>query len=116
MKKILSIFLAAGIATFVACGPSAEEKAAMEKARQDSIAAVEKARQDSMEAVNKAMMDKMKADSTASADMEKARQDSIQAAGKKKSSVKKSEPKTDATPKTKTLKEKMEEKMKANKK
>jgi len=31
MKKVLSIFLAAGIATFVACGPSAEEKAAMEK-------------------------------------------------------------------------------------
>ena len=39
MKKVLSILLAAGFVAIVACGPSAEEKAAAEKAVQDSIAA-----------------------------------------------------------------------------
>jgi len=42
MKKVFSIFAVAVIATFVACGPSAEEKAKMEeraKQIQDSIAA-----------------------------------------------------------------------------
>lgn len=38
MKKVLSIFAIAGLATaFVACGPSKEELEAKEKARQDSI-------------------------------------------------------------------------------
>ena len=76
MKKILSLFIIAGFTTLIACGPSAEEKAAAEKARQDSInavmtqmaqdsmnaaqAAMEKARQDSMTMV-------MKADSMAKA-------------------------------------------------
>jgi len=42
MKKVLSIIAVAVVATFVACGPSAEEKAKMEeraKFIQDSIAA-----------------------------------------------------------------------------
>jgi hypothetical protein len=42
MKKVFSIIAVAVIATFVACGPSAEEKAKMEeraKQIQDSIAA-----------------------------------------------------------------------------
>ncbi len=42
MKKVLSIIAVAAVATFVACGPSAEEKAKMEeraKQIQDSIAA-----------------------------------------------------------------------------
>jgi len=42
MKKVLSIIAVAVVATFVACGPSAEEKAQMEeraKQMQDSIAA-----------------------------------------------------------------------------
>ncbi len=42
MKKVLSIIVVAVVATFVACGPSAEEKAKMEeraKQIQDSIAA-----------------------------------------------------------------------------
>jgi outer membrane murein-binding lipoprotein Lpp len=42
MKKVLSIIAVAVVATFVACGPSAEEKAKMEeraKFVQDSIAA-----------------------------------------------------------------------------
>ena len=59
MKKVLSILLAAGIATFVACGPSAEEKAAMEKAKQDSIATVQKAYDDSVTAVNAAAAEKV---------------------------------------------------------
>lgn len=42
MKKVFSIIAVAAVATFVACGPSAEEKAQMEeraKEMQDSIAA-----------------------------------------------------------------------------
>jgi len=39
MKRLLSLIVIAGMCTFVACGPSAEEKAkAAEKATQDSIA------------------------------------------------------------------------------
>ena len=37
MKKVLSILFVAGMFAFYACGPSAEEKAAAEKATQDSI-------------------------------------------------------------------------------
>ena len=36
MKKLFAMFVVAGMVAFVACGPSAEQKA--EKARQDSIA------------------------------------------------------------------------------
>ena len=36
MRKLFAMFVVAGMVAFVACGPSAEEKA--EKARQDSIA------------------------------------------------------------------------------
>lgn len=43
MKKVLFTILAAGFIALVACGPSAEEKAAAEKAMQDSIAAAEQA-------------------------------------------------------------------------
>ncbi len=43
MKKVFSTLLAAGIIALVACGPSAEEKAAAEKAMQDSIAQAEQA-------------------------------------------------------------------------
>jgi hypothetical protein len=83
MKKILSLITMACMAALVACGPSAEEKAAMEKARQDSIEKVQKATQDSIDMANKAAADKAKADSTAAADMEKARKDSMEAAQKK---------------------------------
>ncbi len=88
MKKVFSILLAASIATFVACGPSAEEKAAMEKAKQDSIATVQKAYDDSVTTVNAAAAEKARQDSMASANMEKARQDSATAASKKKPAVK----------------------------
>ncbi len=43
MKKVLFTLLSAGFIALVACGPSAEEKAATEKAMQDSIAAAEQA-------------------------------------------------------------------------
>lgn len=65
MKKVLSLIAVAGMFAFIACGPSAEEKEAMDKARKDSIDQVEKARQDSI---------------AQSAEMEKARQDSMAAA------------------------------------
>ena len=82
----------------VSCGPSAEEKAAAEQARQDSIAAVEQARQDSIKAAEEAAMMQARQDSLA-----KASADSIAAAeeavkkpkggSKPKSTPKKEEPK-----------------------
>ena len=38
MKKLLTLVAVAGMFTFVACGPSAEQTAAAEKAKADSIA------------------------------------------------------------------------------
>lgn len=43
MKKALTLIAAAGLFTFAACGPSAKEKAAAEKLKQDSIATAEAA-------------------------------------------------------------------------
>lgn len=69
MKKVLSIALAAGMFSIVACGPSQQETEAAEKAKQDSIAAA--MAQDSMAAAAEAaaaMPDTMAAvDSTAQA-------------------------------------------------
>jgi hypothetical protein len=84
MKKVLSTLLIAGVFAIYACGPSAEEKAKMDKERQDSVERVQKAMNDSIEEANKAAMDKARQDSVAAADMEKARQDSMEAATKKK--------------------------------
>lgn len=42
MKKAIALFLFAGMFAFVACGPSAKEKEAQEKARLDSIAKAER--------------------------------------------------------------------------
>ena len=51
MKKVLSIIAVAAMTTaFVACGPSKEEMEKREQLKQDSIAAVEKAKQDSIAA------------------------------------------------------------------
>ncbi len=44
MKKVFTLITLAGLFTFVACGPSAKERAATEKLRQDSIIAVENAK------------------------------------------------------------------------
>ena len=80
MKKILSLVLIAGFTALIACGPSAEEKAAAEKARQDSINVVmAKMAADSMNAaqalIEKARLDSimmvMQADSIAKATMVK---------------------------------------------
>ncbi len=75
MKKLASLLLVAGMVAFVACGPSAEEKAAMEKAKQDSIDAANKAVQDSIAmAAEQAKMDsiaKAQADSIAAAEANK---------------------------------------------
>jgi hypothetical protein len=81
MKKFLSLFLMAMVATFIACGPSAKEKA--EKARQDSIRVADsiaqielKAKQtaDSIAMVQKAqhIKDSLKQDSIAKAAEKKA--------------------------------------------
>jgi hypothetical protein len=43
MKKVLSLVVLGGMFAFYACGPSAEEKAKMEQAKQDSIAAMQAA-------------------------------------------------------------------------
>jgi hypothetical protein len=43
MKKVFTLVALVGMFSLVACGPSAEEIAAKEKATQDSIAAVEAA-------------------------------------------------------------------------
>jgi hypothetical protein len=76
MKKLFSLLVIAGMFAIVACGPSAEEKAAKEKAKADSIAAVQKAKEDSMAAVQKATDDSIAA-------VQKAKEDSIAASGKK---------------------------------
>ncbi|HRY99255.1 MAG TPA: hypothetical protein P5550_09405 [Bacteroidales bacterium] len=58
MRKFFAMILVAGAFLAVSCGPSAEEKAAAEQARLDSIAAVEaaaeQARLDSIAAVEAA--------------------------------------------------------------
>ena len=84
MKKVFTLIVAASMVSLIACGPSAEEKAAKEKAKQDSIALVQKeqAIQDSI-----AMVAKAKEDSIAM--VAKAKEDSIAAAAAKKGGKKK---------------------------
>ena len=85
MKKLFGFLMIAGMMSFVACEPSAEEKAAeqarLDSIKDDSIAKVEQARNDSIAADEQA-----KADEIARAEQAKA--DSIAAAeankGKKK--------------------------------
>jgi hypothetical protein len=79
MKKVLTLVAFAGMLTFVACGPSAQEKEAMEAKKQDSIAMVEKAKADSMAAAQ-AAVEKAKADSTAAVAAAQAKADSAKAA------------------------------------
>ena len=78
MKKLFAMFVVAGMVAFVACGPSAEEKA--EKARQDSIriadsiAKVEAEKQrvaDSIAMAEQAAKEKAIADSIAAAEANK---------------------------------------------
>ena len=86
MKKLLTLVLVASMALFYACGPSAEEKAAAEKATQDSIAAVEKAAMEAQEAAAKVTQDSIAAIEQAA--REKAMMDSVAAATTKKVTTK----------------------------
>ena len=76
MKKLLTVFAVAGMFTFIACGPSAEEKQKAEQARQDSI----KAAEDAAKAVEQARQDSIKKVEEAAQAAEQARQDSIKKA------------------------------------
>lgn len=84
MKKVFTLVAVASMFAFVACGPSAEEKAAAEKAKQDSIEAVEAAKAaeeaakaqataDSIAQAEEAAKAQMVADSTAKYDEEHAK-------------------------------------------
>ena len=74
MKKIFFLFFVAGMFSLISCGPSAEELAAAEKAKQDSIAKVQA---DSLAAV----AEQVRLDSIAAAEAEQKRiNDSIAAA------------------------------------
>ncbi|MFA6949606.1 MAG: hypothetical protein WCQ70_02875 [Lentimicrobiaceae bacterium] len=73
MKKLSSLLVVAGLATLVACGPSAEQKA--EQARLDSIriadsmALVQEAAQRTQDSINAIAMEEQRiADSTRVAD------------------------------------------------
>jgi hypothetical protein len=98
MKKLLYLVALTGFAAIVACGPSAEEKAAAEKMRQDSI-----------NAVNQKMID----DSMANAQLlEKARQDSAMLAMQRDSAEKaEADAKKTVKPRTKPAPVKAEEGM-----
>jgi len=61
MKKLFSVLVLAGMVALVACGPSAEEIAAKEKAKADSIAAAQKAIDDSIAAAEIAKADSIAA-------------------------------------------------------
>ena len=78
MKKLFTIVAVAGMLAFYACGPSAEEKAAMQKAQDDSVAAAQAAQAEAQAAMEKAKQDSMMAADAAA--KEKAMQDSIAAA------------------------------------
>ena len=76
MKKVLTLVAVAGMFAFYSCGPSAEQKAAMEKAKQDSIAAAE-ASMAQMEAAKAQAMQDSVAKVQAEAAKAQAMQDSI---------------------------------------
>lgn len=85
MKKLLTLVAVATLG-LVACGPSAEEKAAAEKAKQDSIAAVEAEAAAAAAAEEQRVADSVKAFEDAKAAEEARIADSIANAkpGKKK--------------------------------
>ena len=83
MKKVLSIALVACAFAIYSCGPSAEEKAAAEKHKQDSI---QKVMDDSIAAANAAAEAAKAAEMQAAA--EKAKADSMVAAAKAKPAAK----------------------------
>lgn len=68
MKKLFTVLAVASVTALVACGPSAEEKAKMEQAKQDSIMQVENANKAAQEAAAMQEKEKAKQDSIAKAD------------------------------------------------
>jgi hypothetical protein len=102
MKKVFTLVAIASMSTLVSCGPSAEEKAAKEKATQDSIAAVEAAKAAEEAAKAQAIADSTAAYTAAEEAKAKATQDSIDAAAAKKGG---SKPKTAPKPKEEAPKE-----------
>jgi Tfp pilus assembly protein PilP len=101
MKKLLTIISAACVAMIVSCGPSAEEKARMEQATQDSLNQVmEQARQDSLNAVMElARQDSMAMAAAMQDSLNKVMQDSLAAMETKLKNVTKPKPKPKADPK-----------------
>lgn len=76
MKKLFTLVAVASM-SLVACGPSAEEIAKKEQAKQDSIKAYEEAEAAKAAAAEQAKQDSIAAEAAAAA--EKAKQDSIAA-------------------------------------
>jgi hypothetical protein len=102
MKKLLTLVLAGGMLSFIACGPSAEEIEREKKRVADSIA-----RADSIKQAEEAARQAAIQDSIAKAQAaEKARQDSIRIADSIAAAKKEPKPK----PKTKEQKQKEEAK------
>lgn len=93
MKKVVTLVALAGMFTFVACGPSAEEIAKIEKAKQDSIAAVEsqKAAEEAAR-IEAEAKEKAAADSVAAAAAEAAAKAAEEEAAKSKKGGKTSKP------------------------
>lgn len=93
MKKLMSLLAIAGFIFVIGCGPSDEEKAAIAKATQDSLAAVAKKAMDDSLASAQAAVQKAMEDSVNAAKMQ-AMQDSINALqGKMDKVVKDAKPK-----------------------
>jgi hypothetical protein len=103
MKKVFTLVAVASMFTLVACGPSAEEKAAKEKATQDSIAAVDAAKAAEEAAKAQAITDSTNAFNAAKEAEAKRVADSVEAAKTAKGGK---------TVKPKTIKEKEKEEAK----
>lgn len=93
MKKLFTLVAVASL-SLVACGPSAEEKAAAEKAKQDSIKAYDDAKAAEEAAKAQAIADSTAAYTAAEAAKAQAAADSIAAAEASKKGAKAAKPKT----------------------
>lgn len=106
MKKAFTLVAVASISALVACGPSAAEKEAAEKAKKDSVAAYDSVQAAAAAAKEKAMADSTAAYAAAQEAKAKATADSMAAAeASKKGGKKTSMPAKPATaPKTQEVK------------
>ncbi len=92
MKKNILTIIASGVVLLSACGPSAEEKAAAEKHRQDSIAEAQRIAEEAMMAEQQRVQDSI------AAVIEQMRQDSIRMAEEMAKMKKGSAPKPKPAP------------------